>query len=262
MHRDEDGRWGVPLDATPTTHIVKPAIAGFDDHHINEVLCQRTAVELGLRAASADLIDLDDIRAVVSTRYDRARDATGRVHRLHQEDLCQALSIHPSLKYQADGGPGVGEIADLLGTLELEDQQTCRERFFAGLFFNVLIGGTDAHAKNYSLLLHGSRVLLAPLYDLTSAAAYFTADQRLESAMKIGNHRIMRSISGNDWLRAGRRLGLDADTAREHLFQLTDGLPAALDRATASLPQSTRDRANGQANRIREHATLVAPSTW
>ena len=261
LHRDEAGRWGVPRDATPTTHIVKPAVAGFDDHHINEVLCQRTAAELGLPAAKTELIDLDEVRAVVSSRYDRRRDATGRVHRLHQEDLCQALSIHPSLKYQADGGPGVGEIADLLARLPLEDRQTSSQRFFDGLVFNVLIGGTDAHAKNYSLLLRGNRAQVAPLYDLASTVGYLT-ELPLESSMKIGDHRVMRSISRNDWLKAGRRLGLDTATVRERLSHLTHGLPAALDRATASLPLGTRDRANGHADRIREHAAVVAPSTW
>lgn len=39
LYRDPvSGAWGIPRDSTPTTHIVKPAIEGFDDHHINEVL--------------------------------------------------------------------------------------------------------------------------------------------------------------------------------------------------------------------------------
>lgn len=34
-----DGRWGVPSGSTPTTDILKPAVAGFDDHDLNEHLC-------------------------------------------------------------------------------------------------------------------------------------------------------------------------------------------------------------------------------
>ena len=48
-------------------------------------------------------------------------------------------------------------------------------RFADALAWNWIIGGTDAHAKNYSLLLSGSDVRLAPLYDIASALPYVTA---------------------------------------------------------------------------------------
>ena len=48
-------------------------------------------------------------------------------------------------------------------------------------------GGTDAHAKNYSLVLAGPEVRLAPLYDVASALPYETAHQKLRLAMKFGS---------------------------------------------------------------------------
>lgn len=245
--------WGIPRDSTPTTHIVKPALDGFDDHHINEVLCQHTARYLELPAAASELIEIGDVRAIVSTRYDRACDEQGRLHRLHQEDLCQALSVNPSQKYQADGGPGVGEIADLFARLGLADRQASTQRFFDALVFNVLIGGTDAHAKNYSLLLRGSRAQLAPLYDLASAVAY-PSDLPMKSSMKIGEHWRMRGISRQDWVRTGQRLGLNADAVEARVSELRTALPTALDAAVASLPSDTRDRARRLANMISEYA--------
>ncbi len=47
-------------------------------------------------------------------------------------------------------------------------------RFADALIWNWLIAGTDAHAKNYSLLLAGDQVRLAPLYDIASALPYPT----------------------------------------------------------------------------------------
>ena len=38
-------------------------------------------------------------------RYDRV-EQKGKIRRLHQEDLCQGLSIVSSRKYTQDGGPG------------------------------------------------------------------------------------------------------------------------------------------------------------
>lgn len=261
LHRDEvSGSWGIPKDSTPTTHIIKPALEGFDDHHINEVLCQRVASQLGLPAAASELVEFGDVRAIVSTRYDRARNEAGRLHRLHQEDLCQSLAVNPSQKYQADGGPGVGEIADLFTRLGVADRQASAQRFFDAVAYNVLIGGTDAHAKNYSLLLLGGRAQLAPLYDLASAVGY-PSDRPLESSMKVGDHRVMRQISPSDWAKAGRRLGVGAEAALARVSDLCDALPSALDVAVESLPADTRDRTQRLAAQILEHAASL-PRQW
>ncbi len=258
LYRDAtSGAWGVPRDSTPTTHIIKPAIDGLDDHHINEVLCQRTAAHLGLPAAASELVEIGDVRAIISSRYDRTRDAAGRLHRLHQEDLCQALSVHPNQKYQADGGPGVGEIADLFTRLDVTDRQASAQRFFDAVAYNVLIGGTDAHAKNYSLLLAGRRAQLAPLYDLASAVAY-PSDRPLESSMKVGDHRIMREISPGDWAKTGRRLGIGAVAATSRVFDLRESLPRALDASLESLPVSVHDRGRALADQIEAHASSLA----
>lgn len=40
----EDGRWGIPRGATPTTHILKPPIRRFPGHCENEHLCRRREV--------------------------------------------------------------------------------------------------------------------------------------------------------------------------------------------------------------------------
>ena len=261
LYRDDESRtWGIPQDSTPTTHIVKPALEGFDDHHINEVLCQRAAGHLGLPAARSELIELGDVRAIVSTRYDRARGEDGRLHRLHQEDLCQALAVNPSQKYQADGGPGVGEIADLFTRLGAADRQASAHRFLDALIYNVMIGGTDAHAKNYSLLLVGGRAQLAPLYDLASAVAY-PSDRPLESSMKIGGHRVMRQISPSDWAKVGRRLGVGGDAALARVTALRGAVPGALGSGVASLPADTRERAERLADQILAHVATL-PQRW
>src|SRR3990172_8035437 len=49
LHRD--GRWGQPSGAMATTHILKPAVSGFDDHDLNEHLCLDAARRANLLAA-------------------------------------------------------------------------------------------------------------------------------------------------------------------------------------------------------------------
>lgn len=252
LFRDpETGSWGVPSGTTPTTHIVKPMLEGYEGHDLNETLCLRAAREVGLPASRIELLDVAGVRAVVSTRFDR-RYAHGRWTRLHQEDLCQALSVAPAQKYQSDGGPGVGEIADLFATLPVSNRIPNAEAFFRALALNVLIGGTDAHAKNYSLGLRFSQVQMTPLYDVASAAPYPT-HQRLDSAMKIGRSWTMLEVTSRDWASVARRLQLPEEQALAWVQDLRGRLPEAFAAAVASLPSDIHERGGRIAEPIIDH---------
>lgn len=257
LFRDpQSGQFGIPRDSTPTTVIVKPAIARYAQHHINEALCQRAANEAGLLAAESEVLEVGGVQVLISTRYDRLYDGTAW-HRVHQEDMCQALSVHPSLKHQSDGGPAVGDIADLLNRLPIEDRDVNAERFFKALSYNVLIGGTDAHAKNYSVVLIGSRAQVSPLYDAASSAPY-DQRERLLSSMKIGDHWRMLDVTNSDWRKVGRRLGIPGDQAVAWVDGLRDQLSGAFERAAASLPIGVRSEAEHMAERITDHVA----GTW
>ncbi|HEY5244792.1 MAG TPA: type II toxin-antitoxin system HipA family toxin [Acidimicrobiales bacterium] len=204
-----DGRWGVPSGSTPTTHIVKPAVSGFDDHDLNEHLCLDAARRAGLTAARTTIARFDAETAIVVDRYDRVprRDRIGRVH---QEDLCQALGVPPSQKYQNEGGPGPADIAALLRrAMPPVPAEVAVWRFADALIWNWLIGGTDGHAKNYSVLLAEDNVRLAPLYDVASALPYGTHERKLKLAMTVGGYYRLAPLR-NAWPAAARDLGLDA----------------------------------------------------
>lgn len=215
----QDGRWGVPSGSTPTTHILKPAVAGFDDHDLNEHLCLDAARRAGLVAVRTRVTRFGDESAVVVDRYDRqVRDF--EILRVHQEDLCQALGVPPSSKYQNEGGPGPADIARLLrGVMPPRVADEAVLRFADALIWNWLIAGTDAHAKNYSLLLANDQVRLAPLYDVASALPYGAHEKKLKLAMKIGGDYAIFP-SRNTWPRASRDLGLDAEVLLDRVREL------------------------------------------
>lgn len=203
-----DGRWGVPSGAAATSHILKPAVAGLDDHDLNEHLCQDAARRAGLVAARTRVQRFGDQSAIVVQRYDRAAQEDMLV-RVHQEDLCQALGVDPSRKCQADGGPTPRSIVDLLRrVMPHRVAQAAVWRFLNALAWNWLIAGTDAHAKNYSLLLSGPDVRLAPLYDIASALPYDVHERKLRMAMKIGgDYRVYPARSM--WPRAAEEAGVE-----------------------------------------------------
>jgi serine/threonine-protein kinase HipA len=230
-------RWGVPHGATPTTHILKPAVSGFDDHDLNEHLSLDAARRVDLLAVRTRVGRFADETAIVVDRYDRV-DKAGDLVRVHQEDLCQALGLPPSKKYQNEGGPGPAQIAALLRrVMAPRDADLAVARFADALIWNWLIGGTDAHAKNYSLLLAGKQVRLAPMYDVASALPYGMHEKKLRLAMKIGgDYRVFPDR--NTWPRAAKELGLKTDAVVDRVRELASAAPQAFADA-ASTPDIT-----------------------
>ncbi len=209
------GRWGLPLGSAPTTHILKPAIAGLVGHEINEHVCLDAARQCGLPAARTTIEHIGGEPALVVERYDRA-EAGGRILRVHQEDMCQALGVPPSRKYQSDGGPSSGDIARLLRrALPPVAADEAVLAFADALIWNWLIAGTDAHAKNYSMLLQGRKIYFAPLYDVASGLPYAVHEKKLRSAMKIGgDYRVWGNPGHDTWGTAAQELGLDPERLR------------------------------------------------
>lgn len=218
-------RWGVPSGATPTTHIVKPAIGGLDDFDINEHLCLAAARRAGLIAATTSIRTFGGERALVVERYDRIVDDAGAVVRVHQEDLCQALSVHPDRKYEVDGGPGTEQLGRLIR--EVAGGRDVA-RFFDALAYNWLVLATDGHAKNYSLLLSGHQVRLAPLYDIASALPHLDHPRNARMAQKIGGEYRASFVQRRHWERMARSLGLGSDEALARITALAERLPDAL----------------------------------
>jgi serine/threonine-protein kinase HipA len=160
------------------------------------------------------------------------------VLRLHQEDMCQAMGLPPTVKYQNEGGPTPVRVVQLLrehSSQPAEDIAT----FVGALAFNWLIAGTDAHAKNYSLLhASGGQVRLAPLYDLASALPLPGVNvHRLSMAMRIGSEYRIRNIVRRHWEDLARDLSLDADSTVTQVVAMAAEMPARLahvrDRAIA-----------------------------
>lgn len=230
-----DGKWGTPTGSVPTTHILKPAVAGFEAQNVNEHLCLATARALGLRAATTRIERFEEETAVVVERFDRStRDGT--LARVHQEDLCQALSVPPARKYQSDGGPTPGQIAELMrSTIPGTDAEADVWRFADALAFNWLIAATDAHAKNYGLLLAGNQVRLAPLYDITSILPYDESDgYDVKLAMKVGDdYKLRRADRRSAWEHAADELKLDRARLVERVVDLAERLPEAMARAAS-----------------------------
>jgi len=221
-------RWGVPSGRLPTTHILKPQGNASEGQAENEHFCLTLARALRFPAAASSIRRFGEETALVVERYDRVAQPDGDIVRVHQEDLCQALGSDPA----------PADIVKLLRKQSSRPQDDV-ETFVDSLVFNWLIGGTDADARNYSLL-HGAggRLRLAPLYDLSSALPYDRLDERkLEMRMEIGGERHLAGIGRRQWQKAESELGFESGQlqrrARARAQAMIWELPALTDRVHA-----------------------------
>ena len=228
----QNGRWGIPSGRLPTTHILKPPTGEFDGHAENEHICLKLARSLGLPAAQSTVMRFTKEIAIVVERYDRQRKGNDII-RVHQEDVCQALGIVPTKKYQNEGGPSALDIVQLLRTYST-DREADLETFIDALGFNWIIAGTDAHAKNYSLLLSRRRIRLAPLYDVASILPYEDFDfQKMKLAMKVDGEYKLSLIGLRQWQKFAREMRIDTDALVERLAAMAERLPDEVNAARA-----------------------------
>jgi serine/threonine-protein kinase HipA len=173
----------------PTTHILKVGDNNHDAMVANEFLCVKLATALGLAAVDCSMFNHGGVEYLLVPRYDREVDYVGgTVRRIHQEDCCQALALPPRLKYEHYGDRKSGRIADFVRLFSLNTRMAVPADYRTALaktcFLNFLIGNSDAHAKNFSLIHDGRRPRLAPLYDLLNVSMYPSNSQEL--SMRIG----------------------------------------------------------------------------
>ncbi|HEX3898378.1 MAG TPA: type II toxin-antitoxin system HipA family toxin [Mycobacteriales bacterium] len=261
--RREGKRWGRPHGRAATTHILKPAIEGLDDHDLNEHLCLRAGRLLGLRTVRTEIVSFGDERAIVVERYDRLTQPNGAMVRVHQEDMCQALSVPPELKYESDGGPTAADVATVLQDhIPGRAGQAAVSDFADALAFSWIIGAPDAHAKNFALLLAGRQVRMAPLYDIGSALPYPDSyEPKLKLAMKVGRKDLASRIGSDDWVDMAAALRLDADELLSRIRSMcetvsdalaTVGADPAIAEIGSPLPAVLLDRVTIRAKRCAE----------
>ncbi|MDE3016588.1 MAG: type II toxin-antitoxin system HipA family toxin [Pseudomonadota bacterium] len=220
-----DGAICLPLNGSPSSHILKPASLRFGGIVQNEAFCMRLAAAIGLPAAHVETCKAGSIEYLLVERFDRAQASDGSLRRVHQEDFCQALNVAPESKYQSDGGPRLAQCFDLLRRNSIApDVDTAT--LLDAVIFNYLIGNNDAHGKNFALLYAPEGVRLAPLYDLISTAVYSNLSTRM--SMKIGDNYESAAITARDWHRFAAACRLDPERVLQRMKEVAGKtLPAA-----------------------------------
>ena len=238
---EERGRWGRPSGRIPTNRILKPPSGEYRGFAENEHFCLELANGLELGVVKSRVMKFADEVAIVVERFDRSK--RGRAYaRIHQEDMCQALGVMPTGKYEAGGGPGIAAIISVLREASLEPEQDI-ERFIQATVLNWVLAATDSHAKNYALL-HGAGggVRLAPFYDILSYLPYAdSALHRVKLAMKIGSKYLVSRVNRQSWEALAKANGLAITAVMDDLDSVLERLPKVVDRVASDAIDSGLD---------------------
>lgn len=256
-----DGRWCLPLGATPTTHILKLPLglignvrADMRDSVENEWLCAQLLARFGLDVAHTEILRFGQTKVLCVQRFDRAplpaQGAPTWIARLPQEDMCQALGVAGEQRYESDGGPGHGAILRLLaGSKHAQRDQLA---FVKAQFLFWLMAATDGHAKNFSIFLDKDGYRLTPLYDVLSVWPIIGngpnqwpwRQARLAMAVRSRNpHYRLHEIQARHWQQLAAQLG--QPDAFDSLVALALQVPAVLEEARQSLPPAFPQRVFG-----------------
>lgn len=232
LARLADGSWGLPVHGAPSTHILKPPVALLVHSVENEAFCMRVAHRAGLEVAAVEVDHVGGDPVLVVERFDRDVVA-GVVHRIHQEDACQALSVPTERKYEERGGPSLRDVAGLLRDWQAPTGDL--PRLLRATTFAVVVGDADRHAKNVSIA-HGSdgRIHLTPLYDVMCTRFYPDVSSTL--GMFVNGQRDIDAVAPGDLVDEGMAWGLDRGTAQDTVAGVVDTLPGAIEAEAEASP--------------------------
>ncbi len=241
-------QWYLPIGSAPSTHIVKQSHVRLNAIVQNEQLSILTAKKLGIEVPDTFIINTGsytDADVLFATaRYDRIwsnhpimNGEFPMPRRLHQEDFGQALGIASSDKYEPLGGQYLKAMFELLrgySSNPVQDQL----KLWDLVVFNYLLGNTDAHVKNYSLV-HGENpktVRLAPSYDLISTTAYKTSTR--DMSFRIGGRISIDEINRVSFADAAKEIGIGQRMALQRFDALADKFEQALRQSAAELSEA------------------------
>jgi serine/threonine-protein kinase HipA len=255
---DEAGHICIPMNGSPSTHILKPDAPNLDGGVQNEAFCLTLARRLKIATPNVTTGRVGKRSYLLMQRYDRT-SINGRWRRLHQEDCCQALGRPPSAKYESNQtgimGPTLKDMFELtrrhMSSLDIL-------RLLDIVVFNVLVCNTDAHAKNYSIMVRGNGASLAPMYDVMCGEVWENVTKNL--AQKIGGQSRGDRLRGRDWQEFARECGLNPKQVLDHVGALAKSAIAEAAAAAcevAAMPTGAHEVLGRTREAVERRANLI-----
>jgi len=179
LRRIEDGgRYCMPTKGKLSDLIAKLPVGGDDSQVMNEYVCMTLAGLAGVNVAQCEPVPMSSMSDhpelvaafgsktcfLAVNRFDRGHDRA-----IHMEDACQLLTLMPAEKYSDEKQfIKLIRVLDRLSARGIEDVR----QLFIRQTVNTLLGNSDAHLKNFSVL-YSDQISpeLSPAYDIVCVSA-------------------------------------------------------------------------------------------
>lgn len=237
--RGTNGRWAESSHGNPSTHILKPAPAEAPELIRIECLCQHVVAAAGLAAAHTELLRVEDVETLVSTRYDRVQGDDSVMRRVHQEDMCQVLGLHPDAKYYDAKRWPQTTLPNFTRAIvgHSPSPAIARLAIFDATVANFVLGNLDFHGKNISIVHRAPGLVeVAPLYDVVCVEALAEQlDLGTTLSLPIGGHLNPDDVSAASFARLAHDLGMAPSAAPTRARNIAARVHAAISPAADAL---------------------------
>ena len=171
----------------PTGFILKPQTEEYSNLPEYEQMTMLMAEAVGIHVVPHGLIKVDDRFAYITKRIDR-HIIRGKADLLAMEDFCQLAGRQTVDKYKGSYeicGKIIKKYSSYVG-FDLSE-------FFLRLVFSFVIGNSDMHLKNFSLIeTDAGRYALSPAYDLLPVNVILPEDTEQLALTLNGKKRNIR----------------------------------------------------------------------
>ncbi len=213
----------------PTGYILKPQVAEFEALPESEQLIMSMADMAGISTVPHALIKGNTGLAYITRRIDRKVNKDN-IEMLAMEDFCQL-----DLRLTEDKYRGSYERCAKIITMHSSRIGIDMAEFFIRLVFSFIVGNSDMHLKNFSLIetAEGSgEYVLSPAYDLLPVNANMPADKE-QFALPMNGKKT--NIRKKDFLVFADECGITRTTAEKLIENLVVLTPKWLTMCESSL---------------------------
>lgn len=238
LHLVSDGsKPRLTLVNYPTGYILKPQVAEFEALPESEQLIMSMADTAGISTVPHALIRGNTGLAYITKRIDRNIDGK-KIEMLAMEDFCQLDLRLTEDKYRGSYERCVKIIKRYSSRVGIDLAE-----FFIRLVFCFIVGNSDMHLKNFSLIetAQGSeKYVLAPAYDLLPVNANMPADTE-QFALAMNGKKT--NIRKGDFLKFADTCGISRRSAEKLIISLVKLTPKWIETCDSSLlPDELKER--------------------
>lgn len=221
----------------PTGYILKPQVAEFEALPESEQLIMTMADMAGISTVTHALIKGNAGLAYITKRVDRNL-TDDKIEMLAMEDFCQLDLRLTEDKYRGSYERCAKIIKQYSSRVGIDMAE-----FYIRLVFCFIVGNSDMHLKNFSLIetAEGSgEYVLSPAYDLLPVNANMPADKE-QFALAMNGKKL--NIRKGDFLKFADTCDISRQTAEKLIENLVKLTPKWLSMCEKSLlPDELKDR--------------------